>query len=101
MRRLDLIEYLSADAGFAQAFAAYDSVGVVGQYVVHRRRGTAPFALADVEPDGGGAAARAPDETALDPGALPLAALFGGLLAFLYLRSSPRGTTSVSLPESA
>ena len=101
MRRLDLIEFLSADSAFAQAFAAYDSVGVVGQYVVHRRRGTVPFALADRGRDDGGAAVRAPDETALDPGALPLAALFGGLLAFLYLRSSPRGTASVSLPESA
>ena len=101
MRRLDLIEYLSADSGFAQAFASYDSVGVVGQYVVHRRRGTAPFALAGIGPNGSGAAPRAPDETALDPGALPLAALFGGLLGFLYLRSSPRGTRSVSLPESA
>ena len=101
MRRLDLVEYLSADSGFAQAFSQYDSVGVVGQYVVHRRRGTGPFALADVGPDGSGAAVRAPDETALDPGALPLAALFGGLLGFFYLRSSPRGTASVSLPESA
>ncbi|HEX6091227.1 MAG TPA: hypothetical protein VFZ13_13800, partial [Gemmatimonadales bacterium] len=55
MRRLDLIEYLRAEPRFAAAFAAYDSVGVVGQYVVHRRRGTPAFTLADPEGSPGAA----------------------------------------------
>ena len=99
MRRLDLIEYLSAEPRFAEAFAAYDSAGIIGQYFVHRRRGVPAFALdADETPPG---TARAPDETALDPAALPLAALFAGLLGVLYFRSSPKASASVSLSESA
>ena len=101
MRRLDLLEYLKADARFAAAFAEYDSAGVVGQYVVHRRRGTRPLTLDAAATTPAERAAGAPDETTLDPAALPLALLFAGILAALYVRSLPRGGTTVSLPESA
>jgi hypothetical protein len=99
MRRLDLLEYLKAEPGFDAAFAAYDSAGVVGQYVVFRHRGVPPFSLARGNEQK--APPRAPDEAALDPAALPLALLFAGLLAALYIRSSPRGAAPISLPESA
>ncbi|HEU4829491.1 MAG TPA: hypothetical protein VFT04_09865 [Gemmatimonadales bacterium] len=101
MRRLDLVEYLSADPRFAAAFAAYDSVGTVGQYVVHQRRGAPPLARVPAGPATAPASARAPDETTLDPAAIPLALLFAGLLGMIYARSSFEETQSVPLPESA
>ena len=100
MRRLDLLEYLGMDPRFAEAFSAYDSVGVVGQYVTYRRRSVPAFALAEGEGPEGASGPRAPDETTVDPAALPFALVFGGLLAILYFRSAPRGPV-VSLPESA
>ena len=91
MRRLDLLEFLRRDSAFAERFASYDSVGIVGQYIIYERSGLnaleRPLPMPRAEPGG----ESAPNSVAVAPGSLLLGTVFLILLAFSY-----RATRAIS-----
>jgi hypothetical protein len=86
-QRLDLIGFMKRDSAFSRAWAAYDSLGRIGNYTVWARRddpmATAPLP-ADVRPTDG--LSNPPDEVRVNPVAFIAAIVFLLVFAMLYRR---------------